>query len=112
MIAVHRFLSVALIVVLLTGCQLYWHKPGVVDVNAFAADHNACIKNTGVPAQAENTVLVNLDLYRACLKDRGWQRETGSKISNPHGFFRGQENEGPVRLGELPRQVPTMDKPR
>ena len=112
MIRAYRFFFVAVTVLAVAGCQLYWVKPGVSDVNAFAADHNTCIKTASVPAQAENMVLVNLELYRACLKDRGWQRETGSKISNPTGYFRGQESEGPVRLGELPKQVPTMDRPR
>src|SRR5690349_20002329 len=105
-------LALTAIVLVFGGCQLYWRKPGVEDVNAFAPDHHACIKTAGVPAQSENTVLVNVDLYRACLKDRGWHRETGGTFSNAPGYFRGQENEGPVRLGELPKQVPATDRPR
>jgi hypothetical protein len=104
-----RFLWLPLLL-LLAGCQLYWTKPGS-NLSTFTNDHHACIKTAGVSA-GEEQLLVNLDLYRACLKGRGWQRETGSKISNPPGYFRGQEEEGPVRIGEVPRQVPTMERPR
>jgi hypothetical protein len=50
-------------------------------------------------------VLVNLDVYRACLKVHGWSRETGSKASNPTGFYRGLEDSGPIRVGHMPKQV-------
>jgi hypothetical protein len=53
-------------------------------------------------------VLVNLDLYRACLKSKGWARVAGAKASTPAGLYRGQEDEGPITVGDLPRQVPVM----
>jgi hypothetical protein len=49
-------------------------------------------------------VNVNLDVYRTCLKARGWQRESASTTQPPAGHFRGQENEGPVALGTVPPQ--------
>jgi hypothetical protein len=55
-------------------------------------------------------VLVNLDMYKACLKSRGWTRETGSRWGNPPGYYRGLENEGPLRLTEVPEQTPTMPR--
>ena len=100
-----RWLALGLGSILLTGCQLYYTRPGA-DMAAFTADHQACVKTTGVPPGADK-VLVNLDLYRACLRARGWNRETGSKYSNPPGFFRGLEHEGPVGVLEVPQQVPT-----
>jgi hypothetical protein len=102
------WLGLGLGTLLLTGCQLYWIKPGA-DMAAFTSDHHACVKTAGVPPGAER-VLVNLDLYRACLRSRGWQRETGSTVSNPPGYFRGQEHEGPVALGEVPEQTRTEER--
>ena len=43
----------------------------------------------------DDRLLVNLDLYRACVKAKYWQRVTG-KAGVPIGYFRGQENEGPT----------------
>jgi hypothetical protein len=96
----------------LSGCQLYWIRPGA-DMTAFTTDHHACLKTAGHPVdEAKTQVLVNLDVYRACLKARGWSRETGSKFENPPGFFRGLEDEGPVPVGHVPKQVGTMDSTR
>jgi hypothetical protein len=103
-----RHLVLALCVLALAGCQLYWLKPGA-DMTAFTVDHNACVKTAGSEVGPE-VVLVNLDMYRACLKVRGWQRETGSTYGNPPGYYRGLETEGPVRVGEVPKQVPTMER--
>jgi hypothetical protein len=103
-----RRLLLALCVLALAGCQLYWLKPGA-DMAAFTTDHQGCVRTAGSPA-GPDVVLVNLDLYKACLKSRGWQRETGSSYGNPPGYFRGLENEGPVRVDEVPRQVPWMER--
>ena len=62
----------------------------------------------GRPIPNDDRLLVELDLYRACLRSRGWERVTGSSAGNPGGYFRGLENEGPVRPSDLPRQTPTM----
>ena len=102
------WLGLGLGTLLLAGCQLYWSRPGA-DMAGFTGDHQACVKAGGVP-HGEGRVLVNLDLYRACLRARGWQRETGSSMGNLPGFFRGQEHEGPVRLDEVPEQTPTMQR--
>ena len=72
MIRAYRFFFVAVTVLAVAGCQLYWVKPGVSDVNAFAADHNTCIKTASVPAQAENMVLVNLETWRRRLLASPW----------------------------------------
>jgi hypothetical protein len=101
-------LVLLLCAVALAGCQLYWIKPGA-DMAAFTADHHACVKTAGSPVGTD-LLLVNLDVYRACLKTRGWQRETGGTYANPPGYFRGLEREGPVRIGEVPAQVPTVER--
>ena len=104
-----RRLVLALCALALGGCQLYWLKSGA-DMNAFTADHQACVKAAGNPVGAPDIVLVNLDMFKACMKSRGWQRETGSKYGNPPGYYRGLEREGPVRLDEIPKQIPTMER--
>jgi hypothetical protein len=110
-VAAARTLGFALpLLVLLAGCQLYWIKPGA-DMAAFTGDHQGCVKTAGVPVGDGTRVLVNLDLYRACLRTRGWQRETGSSFGNPKGYYRGQENEGPIALTDVPEQTRTVDPP-
>jgi hypothetical protein len=78
-------------------------------MNAFTADPHTCITTAGSKVGDEH-VLVNLDLYRACLRARGWKRETGSRYGNPPGYYRGQEDEGPVRVGAVPEQTPWMER--
>jgi hypothetical protein len=97
-----RLPAVLAAVVLLAGCQLYWSKPGA-DLTAFSADHRECTTKAAVPMR-DDQVLVNLDVYRACLKALGWSRETGGKFGMPGGY-RGLEDEGPIRLGDPPRQI-------
>ncbi len=98
-----RAAGAALLALLLAGGQLYWRKPGA-DLEAFTADHRDCAGKAATNVGGDR-VLVNLDVYRACLKMLGWQRETGSTVGNPPGFYRGLEDEGPIRLTDLPQQV-------
>ena len=105
-----RTFGVALCVLALAGCQLYWLKPRA-DMPAFTADHQACVKSAGTPMGGEDRVLVNLKVYRVCLRERGWMRETGSSYANLPGYFRGLEDEGPVRLTDVPEQIPSRDLP-
>ena len=105
-----RLVGLLVLVLVLGGCQLYWVKPGA-DMTAFTTDHQRCLKTAGAPVK-EDWVLVNVEFYRACMKSYGWQRETGYKAGNPPGYFRGQEEEGPVRLADVPEQTPTMEPAR
>jgi hypothetical protein len=59
----------------------------------------------------DDRLLVNLDLYRACLKAKDWQRVTGAKAGVSIGYFRGQENEGPIRPSDLPAQPRVVPSP-
>lgn len=105
-----RALALALCALVLSGCQLYWLKPGA-DMSAFTADHQACVKDGGTPVGSEGRVMVNLKVYRTCLRERGWSRETGSSYANPPGYYRGLEDEGPVRPTDVPEQVPSRNLP-
>jgi hypothetical protein len=82
----------------IAGCQqLYWRKPGA-DALAFTTDHRDCLGRAGVDVGGDR-VLVNLDVYRACLRMHGWKRE--SATGSGSGRYRGLEDEGPV-----PRDAP------
>ena len=69
--AMRRTFGLALCVVALAGCQLYWLKPGA-DMTGFTNDHQSCVKAAGSPV-GDDRLLVNLDMYKACLKSRGWE---------------------------------------
>jgi hypothetical protein len=95
------------------GGQLGWAKPDLhpyASVAHFSGDHPECIKTAGGPPGAER-VFVNLDLYRACLRAKGWQRVTAARGGVALGMFRGQEDEGPVNAGDVPQQAPVMTQP-
>ena len=104
-----RVLGLGVISVTLAGCTLYWYKPGA-DLPTFSAAHEECMKVSGTPV-TEGQVHVNLEVYRTCLRARGWQRESASTTMPPPSHFRGQENEGPVALGTGPPQ-PASAEPR
>jgi hypothetical protein len=94
----------------MAGGQLYWLKRGA-DMNAFTADHQRCVETAGT-AMADDRVLVNVAMYKACLRAHDWTRETGSRLGNPPGYYRGLEEEGPVRMTDVPEQTPSMERPR
>jgi hypothetical protein len=97
-----RMLGVGMISVVLSGCTLYWYKPGA-DMATFTTAHQECMKVSGTPV-AEGQVHVNLDVYRTCLRARGWSRESASSTQPPANHYRGQENEGPVTVTSIPPQ--------
>jgi hypothetical protein len=55
--------------------------------------------------------MVNLKVDRTGLVERGWTGETGSTYANPAGYFHGLEDEGPVRVDDVPEQVPSRNLP-
>ena len=98
-----RAITLVAATIILTGCQLYWTKPGA-DLASFSADHRTCVTKAGVPMDGDR-VLVNESLYKACLKGLGWTRESASKQEGAAGHFRGLEEDAVVSLSELPAQV-------
>jgi hypothetical protein len=101
--AMARAITLVAATIFLTGCQLYWTKPGA-DLASFTADHRACATKAGVPMDGDR-VLVNESLYKACLKGLGWTRESASMHEGAAGHFRGLEENAVVSLSELPEQV-------
>ena len=105
---------------LLVGCgKHYWSKPGASD---FSRESNECARENAVQVSASKDYgIVIADLYKVCLKSRGWIR--GRQFEPPPpGWFRGIEDDGPMRF-EPPQpasqpaapapqpQVPTPPQP-
>jgi hypothetical protein len=105
-----RMLGLGMISVALAGCTLYWYKPGA-DMATFTTAHQECMKVSGTPV-SEGQVYVNLDVYRACLRARGWSRESASTTQPPAYHYRGQENDGPVPVTSIPPQPAPYPPPR
>ena len=68
----------------LGGCGLhYWGKPGAAQ-DDFNRDSAACAKE----ASPQYGIFLE-DIYRACLRDRGWTR--AQHQAPPAGWYRGIE---------------------
>jgi hypothetical protein len=82
-----RLVGIAVLVVGLaaglSGCRYYWYKPQTT-AEAFARDNDACLQEarSATPATQRYGV-VNQEVYRACLRSRGYQRE--KKLPPPTG---------------------------
>jgi len=99
---------------LLAGRQFDWTKPPynpVVALGEFQTDRLACLRIARTPPGAE-PVFVTPDLYRACLKSKGWGRVTGATAGTPPRLFRGQEDEGPVALDQTATAGPRHELAR
>jgi hypothetical protein len=94
-------LAVALLVL---GCGAhYWSKSGA-GFDEFSQDNTACARENALYSSADrNYGVLRLETYRACLKARGWVRAQQVEPIPP-GWFRGFEDDDPVRLDAPPRQ--------
>ena len=94
----------AALLVLVTGCgKHYWNKAGAT-LDDFSQDSRACAREHAMYSSADRTYgIVRVDMYRACLHQRGWVR--GQQVEPiPAGWFRGIEDGDPVRLDAAPVQ--------
>ena len=89
---------------LLAGCgKHYWNKPGA-GFDDFSQDSVACAREHAMYSSADRGYgIVRVDMYRACLKERGWVRAQQVEPI-PAGWFRGIEDDDPVRLDAAPAQ--------
>jgi hypothetical protein len=96
--------TVTTVLVLVTGCgKHYWNKPGG-SLDDFSHDSGTCAREHAMYANAERTYgIVHLDMYRACLRQQGWIRAQQQEPV-PYGWFRGIEDDDPVRLDAVPAQ--------
>jgi hypothetical protein len=86
--ATRRAVVVALLVVTLGGCgKHYWVKTGT-QPDDFNRDSTACTAEaTPTPGAARYGIVVE-DVYRACMRARGWARRQ-SHEPVPPGYYRG-----------------------
>jgi hypothetical protein len=92
---------------LLVGCgKHYWNKPGAADSD-FNRDSMECARENSVQVTANKDYgLVIADLYKMCLKARGWNRAQQLEPV-PAGWYRGIEEDGPMKFGPpTPAQEP------
>lgn len=89
---------------LLTGCgKHFWTKSGA-GFAEFAQDHKECATQVATFKSADGSQgYVSDNLYRACLRSRGWVRAQ-QQDPPPPGWFRGVEDEGLTRLDAPPTQ--------
>ncbi len=90
---------------LLVGCgKHYWSKAGA-GPGDFQKESLECARENSVQMSTNKEYgIVIADLYKSCLKARGWSRAQQFEPA-PAGWFRGIEEDGPMRL-EMPPPVP------
>jgi hypothetical protein len=95
---------------LLVGCgKHYWSKAGA-DVSEFRRESAECARENSVQNSTNKDYgIVIADLYKSCLKARGWNRAQQFEPA-PAGWFRGIEEDGPIRL-EAPAPAPQPPQP-
>ena len=103
-----RLAFLLLLAVPLAGCQLCWQKPRGRPGGLLRRQSGLCENGRDTPQGRGPRPRQPRPLSRLS-EARGWTRETGSNFGNPPGFFRGWEDEGPVRPDAVPQQVPTME---
>src|SRR5262245_56067373 len=98
-----RALGLTIIVgLLLVGCgKHYWSKAGAGPAD-FQRESSECARENAVQTSANKDYgIVIADLYKDCLKARGWQRAQQFEPP-PAGWFRGIEEDGLMRLEAPP----------
>ena len=101
-----RFGLTMAIGLLLVSCgKHYWSKPGAADSD-FTRDSMKCARENSVQMSANKEYgLVVADLYKMCLKARGWNRAQQLEPV-PAGWYRGIEEDGPMKFAPPPAQEP------
>ncbi|OLC32258.1 MAG: hypothetical protein AUH81_16585 [Candidatus Rokubacteria bacterium 13_1_40CM_4_69_5] len=89
---------------LLAGCgKHYWGKPGA-GFPEFSQDNRECAQQHAfLMGGSKDYGIVSPDLYRACLRSRGWTRAQ-QQDPPPAGWFRGIESDEVVKLDAPPLQ--------
>src|SRR5215813_8518077 len=106
-------LGLAMVIgVLLVGCgKHYWNKPGAADGD-FNRDSMECARENSVQMTTNKDYgLVIADLYKMCLKARGWNRAQQLEPV-PAGWYRGIEEDGPMKFSPPPPAQEPPPQPR
>jgi len=90
---------------LLVGCgKHYWNRAGA-GANDFSRDSGECARQNALDMSAnKDYAIIQPDLYKACLKSRGWVRAQHHDL--PADWFRGIESDEPVKLAPSAQTQP------
>jgi hypothetical protein len=96
-----RALSALVVSLVLVGCgKHYWNRPGA-SFAEFSQDSRECAKENAIYTSANKAYgIVPAELYRACMRGRGWAR--AQHPDPPPGWFRGIEGDELVKLDAPP----------
>jgi hypothetical protein len=79
------------LVTALGGCKHYWGKPGGT-AEQFETDSRECLKESSPTAQMAAYGVRSEQIYRGCLRARGWTRAEKDANYPPPGWYRGVED--------------------
>lgn len=79
------------LVMVLAGCKHYWGKPGGTAAQ-FEADSQECLKEASPTPQMAAYGVRSEQIYRGCLRSRGWIRAEKDAYNPPAGWYRGVED--------------------
>src|SRR5207245_8148289 len=92
-------IAVVVVSLFLAGCgKHYWNKPGASFAD-FSQDSRECAQENAIYTTGSKSYgIVREDLYRACMRGRGWAR--AQHQDPPQGWFRGIEGDDLVKRSE------------
>jgi hypothetical protein len=98
-----RALIATVVGLLMVGCgKHYWNRPGATFAD-FSRDSSECAQENALITSGNKAYgMVRPDLYRACMRGRGWAR--AQHPDPPPGWFRGIESDDIVKLDAPPPQ--------
>jgi hypothetical protein len=89
--AAHLVVLLLVLLTMLAGCKHYWGKPGGT-AEQFEIDSRECLKESSPTAQMVAYGVRSEQIYRGCLRARGWAREEKPANPPPLGWYRGVED--------------------
>ena len=103
-------IAVVVVSLFLAGCgKHYWNKPGASFAD-FSQDSRECAQENAIYTTGSRSYgIVREDLYRACMRGRGWAR--AQHQDPPQGWFRGIEGDDLVKLDAPPPPPPGAPPP-
>ena len=88
--AAGRALLLGTMLMATTGCgRFYWFKSAATQAD-FNRDSTSCANEAGLTPEAGRYGIVIHDVYRACLRAKGWVRKQQVEPP-PQGWYRGVE---------------------
>jgi len=87
----HLVIVPLVLVTALAGCKHYWGKPGGT-AEQFEIDSRECLKESSPTPQMVAYGIRSEQIYRGCLRARGWARAERPSENPGPGWYRGIED--------------------